>query len=71
MKLNEFENLMAEACDKLTAAQDENKRLRAAIVQFVAACDTAPPISLITELGRACDAARLALMPSAVGDVPK
>jgi hypothetical protein len=35
--------------------------LRAVLVQFVAACDTAPPTSLMAELGIACTAAKAAL----------
>jgi hypothetical protein len=31
MKLNEYEKLMSEACDKLTAAQNEIGRLRAIV----------------------------------------
>ncbi len=42
-------------------AADEIKRLRAALIQFVALCDTAPPTSLIIELGMACKVARRAL----------
>jgi hypothetical protein len=36
-------------------------RLRAALTQFVAVCDTAPPTSFMMELGIACDVARAAL----------
>lgn len=42
-------------------AANEIERLRAALVQFVAVCDTAPPTSLITELGIACAVARARL----------
>jgi hypothetical protein len=40
----------------------ENARLRAALIQFVACCDTAPPTSLMIELGMACETARRALV---------
>jgi len=39
----------------------ENARLRSALTQFVACCDTAPPTSLMIELGTACKVARAAL----------
>ena len=39
----------------------ENERLRAALNQFVAACDTAPPTGLIREIGMARKAAGKAL----------
>ena len=39
----------------------ENERLRGALRQFVSACDTASPVSLMTEIGMACEAAREAL----------
>jgi hypothetical protein len=39
----------------------ENERLRSALVQFVAVCDTAPPIGLIRELGLARKTAGAAL----------
>jgi len=39
----------------------ENERLRAALRQFVACCETAPPVSLMAELGMACKAAKEAL----------
>lgn len=42
-------------------AADEIERLRAALTQFVACCDTAPPTSLMIELGMACTVARRAL----------
>jgi hypothetical protein len=45
-------------------AAREIGRLRAALVQFVAACDTAPPTSLMIEIGMACDVARAALSDS-------
>lgn len=41
----------------------ENARLRAALTQFVAACETAPPTSLMLELGMACKVAKEALVP--------
>ena len=43
---------------------DEIVRLRAALTQFVAACDTAPPTSLMVEIGMACNVARAALQRS-------
>jgi hypothetical protein len=42
----------------------ENARLRSALTQFVAACETAPPTSLMIEIGMACKAARDALQRS-------
>jgi hypothetical protein len=42
----------------------ENARLRSALTQFVAACETAPPTSLMIEIGMACKAARDALQQS-------
>jgi hypothetical protein len=39
----------------------ENANLRAALTQFVAACETAPPTSLMTEIGMACKVAKAAL----------
>ncbi len=44
--------------------KSERDRLRSALTQFVAACDTAPPTSLMTEIGMACDVARAALQHS-------
>ena len=44
--------------------RSENVRLRAALTQFVACCDTAPPISLMIELVIACKVARAALSPA-------
>jgi len=38
--------------------------LRAALTQFVAACETAPPTSLMTEIGMACKVAKKALADS-------
>lgn len=37
------------------------ERMRAALTQFVACCDTAPPRSLIIEIGICCQAAKSAL----------
>ena len=39
----------------------EIERLRSALTQFVACCDTSPPTSLIIEIGMACKVARDAL----------
>jgi hypothetical protein len=39
----------------------ENARLRSALTQFLAACDTAIPTSLMLEIGIAAKAARAAL----------
>ena len=50
-----------EAVKTILTQHEEIERLRAALRQFVAACDTAPPVSLITEIGMACEAAREAL----------
>ena len=41
----------------------EIERLRAALTQFVSACETAPPTSLMIELGAACKTAKAALPP--------
>jgi hypothetical protein len=46
---------------EIEALQAENARLRAALTQFVAACDTAPPVSLMTEIAMARKAAGEAL----------
>ena len=48
----------------MESAAEEIERLRSAITQFVAACDTAPPTSLMIEIGMACKAARAALARS-------
>lgn len=48
----------------------EAARLRSALTQFVAACDTAPPTSLMIEIGMACDVARRALSPSEGAKTP-
>jgi hypothetical protein len=45
----------------MESAADEIERLRGALTQFVAACDTAPPTSLMIEIGMACNVARAAL----------
>lgn len=52
-----------EGCEECAVAElrAENDRLRAALLQFVAVCDTAPPTSLIIEIGMACEAAKAAL----------
>ena len=42
----------------------ENYRLRSALKQFVAACNTARPISLMTEIAMAHEVAVRALSPS-------
>ena len=42
-------------------AAAEIKRLRASLTQFVAACETAPPTSLMIEIGMACKVAKRAL----------
>jgi hypothetical protein len=47
----------------LEHAKTRIEQLEAALRQFVAVCDTAPPTSLITEIGIACAAARAALAP--------
>lgn len=51
----------ARAWDVLAEKNAEIARLRAALVQFVAACETAPPTSLMTEIGMACKVAKTAL----------
>lgn len=44
---------------------DDLEQLRAALTQFVAACETAPPTSLMIEIGMACTVAKRALsLPS-------
>jgi hypothetical protein len=48
----------------------ENARLRSALAQFVCACDTAPPTSLMIEIGMACEAARSVLFGT-TSDTPK
>lgn len=48
----------AAEVDRLERA---NAELKAALVQFVAACDTAPPASFVIEIGMACKAAKEAL----------
>lgn len=55
--------------DTVAGLVAENERLRAALVQFVACCDTAPPTSLMIELGMACTVARRALSATN-GDTP-
>jgi hypothetical protein len=45
----------------VTEKDAEIARLRAALTQFVAACETAPPTSLMIEIGMACKVARAAL----------
>jgi imidazolonepropionase-like amidohydrolase len=58
--------LAPEASDFLYEAAEEIERLRSALVQFVAACDTAPPTSMMIEIGMACTVARrvLAIPPA-------
>jgi hypothetical protein len=53
-----YADAMQEEAFKLAA---QVNTLRAALSQFVAVCDTAPPTSLMTEIGIACAAARSAL----------
>ena len=49
----------------LREAADEIESMRAALTQFVAACETAPPTSLMIEIGMACKVAKRALaLPS-------
>jgi hypothetical protein len=62
MRLTRAEGIAV--ADNLAILQNENKRLRAALVQFVAACDTAPPTSLMSEIGMACAVARATLSPA-------
>jgi hypothetical protein len=45
----------------IVKAVNSHDALRAALAQFVAACDTASPTSMMTEIGRACAVARAAL----------
>lgn len=53
------------ACDMIDRIIKERDMLHAALTQFVAACETAPPTSLMSELGAACKAAKRALaLPS-------
>ena len=47
--------------DAFIKADAENARLRSALTQFVAACETAPPTSLMIEIGMACKVAKAAL----------
>jgi hypothetical protein len=47
--------------DLRNEAVAEIKQLRAAIRKFVAACETAPPTSLMIEIGIACKTAKAAL----------
>lgn len=54
----------SDTCDYMDKLEAENARLRSALTQFVAACDTAPPTSLIVEIGMACSVARAALSHS-------
>lgn len=54
------ESRMQEAHER-DRLRSEVKQLRAVLTQFVACCDTAPPTSLMIEIGMACDAARAAL----------
>ena len=46
---------------RVAELEAENKRVRDALRQFVACCDTAPPTSLVIEIGMACKVARAAL----------
>jgi len=62
------ESMMAVWQNRAKEAQDEARRLREALIQFVAACDTAPPTSLMTEIGMACEAAKAALFSQSRGD---
>ena len=53
---------IADDADKLMEfVRRETEQLRSALTQFVAACDTAPPTSLMIEIGMACQAAKGAL----------
>jgi hypothetical protein len=52
------------AVDRIEELEEEIERLRSALTQFVAVCDTAPPTSLMIELGMACKVARAALTRS-------
>jgi hypothetical protein len=61
MTNDSFRSAWEEAVSMYRAEKAENVRLRAALTQFVAACDTAPPTSLMVEIGMACNAARAAL----------
>ena len=44
---------LTRAADEIERLTAENERLRAALTQFVAACDTAPPISIMQEIAMA------------------
>lgn len=53
---------IADDADKLMEfVLRETQQLRAALNQFVAACETAPPTSLMLEIGMACNAAKAAI----------
>lgn len=58
----------AGSAKEVTEAIDEIKRLRAALVQFVAVCDTAPPLSLMKEIGMALAVACAALSSTECGE---
>jgi hypothetical protein len=51
----------SDTCDYMDKLEADNARLRSALTQFVAACDTAPPTSLMVEIGIARNAAVAAL----------
>jgi hypothetical protein len=59
--LTEAKYVNEELRDYWKASEEEAERLRTALNQFVACCDTAPPTSLMNELGMACKVARKAL----------
>jgi hypothetical protein len=50
-----------DADELLKFVMVETQTLRSALNQFVAACETAPPTSLMIEIGMACKAAKDAL----------
>jgi hypothetical protein len=53
---------IADDADRLMKfVMAETQTLRSALNQFVAACETAPPTSLMLEIGMACNAAKAAL----------
>jgi hypothetical protein len=57
---------IADDADKLMEfVMRETQPMRAALTQFVAACETAPPTSLMIEIGMACKVARSALCSAA------